>query len=377
MPSFQTIQDLSPDDRTLVQSILARNARDRSRNEVDILAARASVINNRVVLNDPDNYIALASGNTIPDGMSGFAKEALFIESDAANGTVRLYANSGDESQANFKPIGFPTNGLTLVNTTGGNTISVDQNGNTGTNIATDGAIHIENTGNTGIGLGVYTNAGAEANSALVIFKAENTAFDQGILTLVNDGAGRTLWIDSNATDLVSGVVLIQDPSTVGGNQSVKIESARTGGLTVSALEIEQAGSASGIFIDHNGNGVGLNLDTESTTVDSINVNADTLTTGSIARFASDSASTGTRSLIEIVNDNALAVNVTPLFLKQDAPTNTNYFKIASLAGVTLWIGNGNTANAVLSGTAGDIIFNAGSNKPEYCTGTTNWVALV
>jgi len=59
------------------------------------------------------------------------------------------------------------------------------------------------------------------------------------------------------------------------------------------------------------------------------------------------------------------------------AVQSTHFYKIATMNSVTLWMGDGNTANGALSGTAGDILFNGGSHKPEYCTGTTNWTALV
>lgn len=65
------------------------------------------------------------------------------------------------------------------------------------------------------------------------------------------------------------------------------------------------------------------------------------------------------------------------LVLAQGALTSTHFKKLIDIAGVTLWTSDGTTANGNLSGTAGDICFNAGSNKPEYCTGTTTWVALV
>lgn len=262
MPSFQTIQDLSPDDRTLVESILAKNASDRSRNEVNILAARASVINNRVVLNNPDNYIAIASGDTIPNGMSGFAKEALFIESDAANGAVRLYANSGDESQANFKPIGLPTNGLTLVNNSDDNTLSINQNGNTGTNVATDGAIHIENTGNAGIGLGVYTNAGAEATSALAIFKAENAAFDQNVVSIVNDGTANNLYLESN-TALGTGKAMLFLQSNVAQTTNIALAFIRQdhASSTTNVLYVQNDGAGRTFLLDDNGTGTVATID--------------------------------------------------------------------------------------------------------------------
>lgn len=110
-------------------------------------------------------------------------------------------------------------------------------------------------------------------------------------------------------------------------------------------------------------------------------------TTGKAVNVVMNSADTGTRSVVYIKQDHASASGATALEVAQDgalaaikvtsAATSTNYFKIATMNGVTLWMGNGTGANGVLSGTAGDILFNGASNKPEYCTGTTTWVALV
>lgn len=115
--------------------------------------------------------------------------------------------------------------------------------------------------------------------------------------------------------------------------------------------------------------------------------NADALTTGNAVSVTSNSSDATARSIVYVKNDHASATSAVCLELVNDAPlapiktttaaTSTNYFKVGTFNGVTLWVGNGNTANAVLSGTAGDILFNGGSNKPEYCTGTTNWTALV
>lgn len=68
-----------------------------------------------------------------------------------------------------------------------------------------------------------------------------------------------------------------------------------------------------------------------------------------------------------------------PIKVTQGNITSTHFYKLIteSTTGVTLWMGDGTTANGALSGTAGDILFKGGSNKPEYCTGTTNWTALV
>ena len=68
-----------------------------------------------------------------------------------------------------------------------------------------------------------------------------------------------------------------------------------------------------------------------------------------------------------------------PIAITQNAVVSTNYRKLVTetATGITIWMGNGTGANGVLSGTAGDILINGATNKPEYCTGTTVWVALV
>lgn len=109
-------------------------------------------------------------------------------------------------------------------------------------------------------------------------------------------------------------------------------------------------------------------------------------TTGKAVNVVTNSADTGTRSLVYIKQDHASASGATPLELANDgalalikgtaAATDGHYFPFAVVNDVTIWIGDGTTADGTLSGTAGDILFNGGSNKPEYCTGTTNWTAL-
>jgi fibronectin-binding autotransporter adhesin len=106
---------------------------------------------------------------------------------------------------------------------------------------------------------------------------------------------------------------------------------------------------------------------------------SNTLTSGSMLRVYSNSNDTTARGVVSIVQDNASATGATPILIQQDGVVSTNYRRLIkeSATGITIWMGNGTTANGTLSGTAGDILINGGSNKPEYCTGTTNWTALV
>lgn len=137
---------------------------------------------------------------------------------------------------------------LTLTNTTTDNTISVDQNGNVGTSVSTDGAIHIDNTGNTGIGLGVYTDIGSGADAELVSIKADNTAFDQTVVNIVNDGV-------SSALKITQGGALAGDT----GALYINSDTAQTVNLV--KLRIGAAGSTSdGLVIYQDGNGSGLSI---------------------------------------------------------------------------------------------------------------------
>jgi hypothetical protein len=58
---------------------------------------------------------------------------------------------------------------------------------------------------------------------------------------------------------------------------------------------------------------------TSETTVTLIDVIGHSLTTGKMAKFLSNSNSTATRNLVEIINDNTLAVGATPLYIQQDS----------------------------------------------------------
>ena len=100
-----------------------------------------------------------------------------------ADDTIALEINQEDTGSAVA---------ATIINAGTGNSLSIDQNGNVGATTSTDGALFIENTGNTGIGLNVYSNVGAAA-AGLAYFTANNTAFDQTILTVNQKGTGELM----------------------------------------------------------------------------------------------------------------------------------------------------------------------------------------
>ena len=77
-------------------------------------------------------------------------------------------------------------------------TIRVTPTGNpgTGNEAPTDGAVVINNTGSTDIGLQVYSDQGATTNSPLVLFRADNVAYDDGVLRVMQDGTSYTIQME-------------------------------------------------------------------------------------------------------------------------------------------------------------------------------------
>ncbi len=113
------------------------------------------------------------------------------------------------------------------------------------------------------------------------------------------------------------------------------------------------------------------------TTGSALTITANALTSGSAISVASSSTDTTAHNLIKAVNSGT--GSIASLFGGTQVVISTHFRKIVteSGSGVTLWFGDGTTGQGNLSATAGDLLLNGGSGKPEYCTGTTNWTALV
>lgn len=117
------------------------------------------------------------------------------------------------------------------------------------------------------------------------------------------------------------------------------------------AATIVTAGAGAGLFIDQNGNGRAIDIDAEGTSATSIYVQSDILTTGSIIKALSGSASTSTRDLILVSNNNAASVATTVLNVK-NVSSGDNVFINQDGNGVALHIDNDGTANSlVIEGT--------------------------
>lgn len=106
-------------------------------------------------------------------------------------------------------------------------------------------------------------------------------------------------------------------------------------------------------------------------------ITANALTTGAGISIAS--SSTGTTNAGGAINIALTGAGGAAAAIRINTVVQSTHFRLIfkETNTTSLWVSDGTTANGNLSGTAGDICFNAGSNKPEYCTATTSWTALV
>jgi hypothetical protein len=160
-----------------------------------------------------------------------------------------------------------------------------------------------------------------------------DTVTSGNIINIDNANAltsGKALYINSDSATSTSYIaeIIQNNASSTAWALVVRNDGTRPAGYFEKRTT---AGNA--LEIIQQTNGTSLYIDTESTTDDVIDIqantvttgdiisviNADALTTGSIANFVSNSPDTGTRSLVKIHNDNALATNTTPLEIIDDS----------------------------------------------------------
>jgi len=128
MPTnFPLLTDLPATDQAELKRIQAIPAGQRTAGETAWLSARAiylDSVNNRIIEYDSDGNILRCSGGTVPtDGLSGFAKGAVFIKRNDAGGTDSSYENLGTSSSCQFSNSGVVGGGSFADNETPSGTI--------------------------------------------------------------------------------------------------------------------------------------------------------------------------------------------------------------------------------------------------------------
>ena len=295
-----------------------------------------------------DDQVALAiqqngTGNSISADQNGnvgtavATDGAIHVENTGNTGIgLGVYSNIGaaaaelvsiKANNASFDQIVLSLNNqgtadaVSILNAGASNGITVNQDGATGNAVATDGAIHVENTGNTGIGIGVYSNIGATAAAPLVSLHADDAAFDQECLAIVQDGVAEgikvtTITGNDNAmgmflTDTSGGattntVVLARYADNSGGFGSNRfyrnLANTATAGAVVNivndhasddqdALAVGNDGTGRVAYLKQDGNATTLELDYDEGT-DRVVMDVDTKTASGFQLIQNDNVTT-------------------------------------------------------------------------------------
>ncbi len=165
--------------------------------------------------------------------------------------------------------------GISIVNATTSASFLVDANGATGGAIRGNlGAVAIENTGNTGTAFNIYSNLGATSSSPLMIITADNALFDQNLIVLQNDGVARCMYLQQDGIPTASILEIYTNADMDTAGVSILELIMDNAASSADAIIAQHDGTGRSIFADQNGNGTALDIDTEATSADSINLDA-------------------------------------------------------------------------------------------------------
>ena len=372
----------------------------------------------QVALTDASGNAVLARGTVanLPSAVSGYAVSCIYQATDSG----AIYENTGTASSCTFTLMDTASTSLQLpeaatdASTTSTTSLDLTFSALTSgigqkltANALTSGQVLSINSSATAITstgrLLDVTHSGATTTSGILV-EFETAATDETIvlqlkatgdistgrlLKIVGDAIttgtgiradagdwtsltdGKIIYIASDAVGITGGSLFVSDHT---GNASVSGVLNQFNSAAADETIILQAKASAALALGKVMNISGVSV-TTGTLLDISDNTAHT--TGTAVNIVTNSSSASTRTLVNIKQDHASATGTTVLALTQDAPTSTNYFKVMTLNGVTLWIGNGTTPNGNLTGTLGDVLFNgSGTGQSFYCTGTTNWTAF-
>jgi len=223
---------------------------------------------------------------------------------------------------------------LTAENSGTGNGIFIDQNGNgialnIDSEATTSGTVNINADASTsgtplyvqansltnGLGAWIYSNSASFVGTGLLRAHIDNASATGTAFNVINDGTGSGVYIDQNGngrsiyvdTECTDQSVLQIDADTLTAGNGVYAYSnsasfSSSGGLlyafvdhasaTGRAATIRNDGTGYGVFIDQNGNGVALNIDSAATSGGTVQITS-AQQTGSVLRLDVDSLSNG------------------------------------------------------------------------------------
>lgn len=250
------------------------------------------------------------------------ADEQLVLKKAGANTFIKLITDDNNAYDAGIKFIRESTeyyriymdnttaNFFIATGTTPTNRIAIDQSGNVG--------IGTESPSNP---LHLYDNTG---------ILLEDSGTGSTPLQIKNTGGTLSLSVSGTGKGVIEGV----------SNNNVLIQNS-----SGTCIELESTGE--------------LTIDSTNTTTDNFVVSNDALTTGSLARFYSNSADTSNRNLIEIINDNLSSSGTDLIYLQQDGSgnalsANADIVTTADVYADSIEVNNINLSGALFQEVFGD-----------------------
>lgn len=179
-------------------------------------------------------------------------------------GNLTEWQNSAENVLIKITP-----NGKMIFDSSADHMIELRPSGDTGYLSSSGGALFIENSFNIGTGIGIYSNAGADALGNMINIKVDNPLYSQAAFYMNYDGSSNAVEIVSNSTDSSSNALSVTgnnpNDSTVGfigyetGKGTLKISHNGTGSDdNASGLSIDLQGTgtdAQGIYVDSTATG--------------------------------------------------------------------------------------------------------------------------
>lgn len=291
------------------------------------------------------NQNSAATGATVATFQQDAANRAVFIDQNAD-----AIALSIDSEAATADVLDFPAPVTTTANVldisgadslTSGTCINVLSN-SADTSVRTLVSIKNDNTlatsarcldivqDSTANGIRVTENGNGFAIN--IVSSATSSAALRFTTTAQNTGSVISI---PSADSLTTGGALtaISNSSDTSTRTLMQLTNDNTLATGATVATLQQDSTANNLFIDTNGNAQSLEIDSEATSVAVIQIasptsqtapvfriiNADSLTSAGAFYLHSDSSSTGTRNLVNMINDNVAAVNTTLLNLQQDS----------------------------------------------------------
>lgn len=290
-------------------------------------------------------------------------------------GIIRAISNSSDTGTRNLIFVhnnhasANDTVVLSLRQDSTDHTLFIDHDGITGS------AIYIDAETTTGVavdldfaalttGKGIdMSNLDAITTGKAIHIDATGTTQTDGILVHIDSACttmtstGRLLLVDHTGNAAVNGIVA--EVASAAADETTVFRVTASGVLAAGVLlDLSGAAVTTGTILDMGG--------------------LDALTTGTALNLVSNSASNGTRKLVNIVNDNTGATGTTPLYIQQDALTSTNFKLLMTLGTISIYVSDQTSPNTALTAVEGSICLNGSATGQAFWNtdGSTAWTAL-